>query len=567
MKKLYRMYWLCMLTALIVGIFCFSVSAVDDMWTVASRIIKDVYGKLAGISTVLAGLDVLPWMVLVVTVVKVAKKADGLLARIGLNPAMTGDTLGRGLPGMLAYTVIRTMASNAARTMGKGGTSEAPASGSGKPNGPRSGGPSGTRAGTPANNHRTQSYNTASQQAGAPKETNSQQTMQQDTAQHTNPQNSTATSSAAQTVQASSRAHTSRNTSVPQGTRRAPSHVPQQLSASAPTQHNQTTNTNGTIAAATAAGAVLRNGETSQASSKQRGKKTSHMTQPKKGYPAAPVSGSSKKHSPNTQTLQTSSRETTQQERHSSGQISGTPVHTGGATTQNLSADRSVPKAGMAESTHSTHVEQHSRDAAQTVNSSTHNQGASGAQQHPTSGVKDNTHTSIGGRYTQQERQTPRSAEHSQSGSGVQTKTAQSRSEMRSTNRERAGGLNGANPIAMQSGKRPSAGGSMPKSGTAETRPASIGGRYAQQEGQSFHSAEHSQTNVGIQPSSASVQPHSVTHQSELRSTNSSPVGTTQIGAKSAVQSQPQRPASRISSAVWSSPRTTGLSRFWRFCR
>ena len=56
MKKLYRMYWLCMLTALIVGIFCFSVSAVDDMWTVASRIIKDVYGKLAGISTVLAGL-------------------------------------------------------------------------------------------------------------------------------------------------------------------------------------------------------------------------------------------------------------------------------------------------------------------------------------------------------------------------------------------------------------------------------------------------------------------------------------------------------------------------------
>jgi hypothetical protein len=30
--------------------------ALDDMWTVAKRIIVDVYGKIAGISTVLAGL-------------------------------------------------------------------------------------------------------------------------------------------------------------------------------------------------------------------------------------------------------------------------------------------------------------------------------------------------------------------------------------------------------------------------------------------------------------------------------------------------------------------------------
>jgi hypothetical protein len=30
--------------------------ALDDMWTVADRIIVDVYGKLAGVSTVLAGL-------------------------------------------------------------------------------------------------------------------------------------------------------------------------------------------------------------------------------------------------------------------------------------------------------------------------------------------------------------------------------------------------------------------------------------------------------------------------------------------------------------------------------
>lgn len=30
--------------------------AADDMWTVATKIIKDVYSKIAGISTVLAGL-------------------------------------------------------------------------------------------------------------------------------------------------------------------------------------------------------------------------------------------------------------------------------------------------------------------------------------------------------------------------------------------------------------------------------------------------------------------------------------------------------------------------------
>lgn len=39
-------------------LFCFSstVFAVEDMWTVANRIIIDVYNKIAGISTVLAAL-------------------------------------------------------------------------------------------------------------------------------------------------------------------------------------------------------------------------------------------------------------------------------------------------------------------------------------------------------------------------------------------------------------------------------------------------------------------------------------------------------------------------------
>ena len=90
-----------------------------------------------------SGLDVLPWMVLVVTIVKVAKKADSILARIGLNPAMTGDPLGRGFPGAMTMMVVRSMVSNAAHTIGRNGNQPRSGSGNSKPNaptGPRSGG-------------------------------------------------------------------------------------------------------------------------------------------------------------------------------------------------------------------------------------------------------------------------------------------------------------------------------------------------------------------------------------------------------------------------------------------
>ena len=66
-----------------------------------------------------SGLDVLPWIVMVLTVVKVAKKIDAIITRIGLNPAITGDSLGRSFPGMLTYTVARTVASRVVQTAGK----------------------------------------------------------------------------------------------------------------------------------------------------------------------------------------------------------------------------------------------------------------------------------------------------------------------------------------------------------------------------------------------------------------------------------------------------------------
>ncbi len=66
-----------------------------------------------------SGVDVLPWMVLVLTVVKVAKKADAIVARIGLNPAMTGDSLGR-FPGALSYMVMRSIAGSILHSAGRG---------------------------------------------------------------------------------------------------------------------------------------------------------------------------------------------------------------------------------------------------------------------------------------------------------------------------------------------------------------------------------------------------------------------------------------------------------------
>ncbi len=88
------------------------------------------------VSTVPSGLDVLPWMVLIFAIVKVAKKSDAIITRIGLNPAITGGP-GRTLPGMLAYTVVRTAVSGVAKgiTGGGFGGGRTAGAGSGKPSG------------------------------------------------------------------------------------------------------------------------------------------------------------------------------------------------------------------------------------------------------------------------------------------------------------------------------------------------------------------------------------------------------------------------------------------------
>lgn len=89
---------------------------------------------LSLLGNVPTGVDVLVWIALVFGVVKVARKVDSIITRIGLNPALTGDGLGgHSLPGMLAYTVVRSMASNVVKSAGKsaGGAQGSSGSGSG----------------------------------------------------------------------------------------------------------------------------------------------------------------------------------------------------------------------------------------------------------------------------------------------------------------------------------------------------------------------------------------------------------------------------------------------------
>ena len=74
---------------------------------------------LSGMSTMPTGDMVLPWCLLIVGIAKVARKADNLISKIGLNPAITGDPLGHGRGGMIALMAIRSIIHTTSRA-GKG---------------------------------------------------------------------------------------------------------------------------------------------------------------------------------------------------------------------------------------------------------------------------------------------------------------------------------------------------------------------------------------------------------------------------------------------------------------
>lgn len=178
-----------------------------------------------------SGIDVLPWMVLVITIVKVAKKADSILARIGLNPAMTGDPLGRGFPGAMTMMVVRSLVSNAAHTIGRNGGQPRGGSGNPKPSaptGPRTGGNSpNVNAPSYANGYH---HSASAQQSG----TNPVSGQESVSAQTASAQNDTVQSAAEKMAGAFPQAapagtgkqpNSTRKTAVPPGTRRAPGHV------------------------------------------------------------------------------------------------------------------------------------------------------------------------------------------------------------------------------------------------------------------------------------------------------------------------------------------------------
>lgn len=56
MRRVFLIYRIALVLFILTMLFMPHAGAVDDMWVVANRIIKDVYTKIAGVSTVLAGL-------------------------------------------------------------------------------------------------------------------------------------------------------------------------------------------------------------------------------------------------------------------------------------------------------------------------------------------------------------------------------------------------------------------------------------------------------------------------------------------------------------------------------
>lgn len=56
MRRVFLVYRIVLVLLVLAALFMPHAGAVEDMWTAANRIIKDVYTKIAGVSTVLAGL-------------------------------------------------------------------------------------------------------------------------------------------------------------------------------------------------------------------------------------------------------------------------------------------------------------------------------------------------------------------------------------------------------------------------------------------------------------------------------------------------------------------------------
>lgn len=397
-----------------------------------------------------SGLDVLPWMVLVVTIVKVAKKADSILARIGLNPAMTGDPLGRGLPGAMTMMVVRSLVSNAAHTIGKNSGQPRSGSGNPKPNaptGPRTGGSNTSNVNAPsyANGY----HHSASAQQSSAGPASSQESV---SAQTATAQNDTVQSAAEKMAGAFSQAvppanckqpNSTRKTSVPPGTRRAPGHVAAPKNHAAPPAGKTTPGAPyhhaGTVQPGTD-GSVTQNTQQEQAvhSQSESNPRSSASVQNRGGTVSPGAAGKAAASNPLRSTNQPAgaagksyhnSNAQGQTVRSESAQQRSTFVQAPNMTgaqqpaTEHPSAPVS-PRSGMAGNPSAPHSgvqstsapsgtagkqpDSHSAPARDTAGTGARPQQSGGPQNTPAPGTAGTQRTSIGGRYTQPVQQTTR---------------------------------------------------------------------------------------------------------------------------------------------------------------
>ncbi len=85
------------------GIFQGWLRMFASMCTLAALNLVFVKLLLSAMSNSPAGVAIVPWIMLITGIVRTARKLDSIVLRIGLNPASTGDPLGRHhIPGMLS---------------------------------------------------------------------------------------------------------------------------------------------------------------------------------------------------------------------------------------------------------------------------------------------------------------------------------------------------------------------------------------------------------------------------------------------------------------------------------
>lgn len=435
-----------------------------------------------------SGLDVLPWMVLVVTIVKVAKKADSILARIGLNPAMTGDPLGRGFPGAMTMMVVRSMVSNAAHTLGRNGNQPRSGSGNSKPNaptGPRSGS-AGSASNVNAPSHANgYHHSTSAQQNSANPAFNQESISAQTAAAQTDTVQSATEKMAGAFPQAApagagKQTNSTRKTAVPPGTRRALGHV------AAPTAGNTVPNAPyyhaGTVQPSIGGtdGGVTQNTQQeqtvhSQSESHPRSSaavqnhggtvlpgtagKTVGQNPPRSTVQPTGPAGKGQMQSAHTETTQQRStfvqapnmaREQTPTAEHPSVPVSPQSGMAGNPSAPHSGVQSTSAPSGTAGKQPVFHSTEGIRSAPNrdTAGTGTRPQQSSGPQNTPVPGTAGTQRTSIGGRYTQPVQQTTRVSTNGntqitqqnhvsaqQSGGTVQPSSGV-RMDGRSTNRE-----------------------------------------------------------------------------------------------------------------------------------